>query len=176
MTRPALHLIAILAAALSLSACAPQPRNVAFNEASFTHYAGSGTGTITGTAFTILRDQSTFTANEKAHVRLMPDNEYTREIATRVYDHGEKLLPADPRFQKYVRKISADSDGHFVFNHVVPGHYFVSCHLWWTYPSTSTDSDGNITDTEAQEDQWVYAHVSIKNGQTIEVTGWAQGR
>ncbi|MBV8144852.1 MAG: hypothetical protein JO184_07585 [Gammaproteobacteria bacterium] len=74
-----LRLPTIVAAALSLVSCATEvPRQVAFNEATFTK------------------------------VTLMPVNAYTTEIVQRSYAQQENLQEPDPRFQKYVRQVESD--------------------------------------------------------------------
>src|SRR6187402_3115843 len=119
MKYSSIRLAAILVAALSLCACAPQPRRVLFNEAAFTGYSGSGSGTITGTAFIIMKDRNyQKTASSNAVVKLLPANAYTEEIVTRHYFNREKLEAPDPHLSKYVRRVHADNNGHFTFNGV----------------------------------------------------------
>ncbi|MDR3406734.1 MAG: hypothetical protein P4L99_29885 [Chthoniobacter sp.] len=172
-----LRLIAILTVALSLGACAPQPRRAAFDESAFVPYAHAGSATITGTAFTVLRDNKhERVASRNAVIKLMPANAYTDEIASRHYYDRVKLEPPDPRLAKYVRRVNPDDDGHFTFSHLPAGTYYVSCHLKWTYPSSYTDSDGTIWNTDIDQDQHIYARVSVGSGQTAHVEEWTQGK
>lgn len=177
MKNPTILSATALAATLLITGCA-QPRQVPFNEAAFAGYGGSGSGTIKGTAYTVLRDNQTQrVAMRGATIKLMPANDYTEEIVTRRFYNRTKLEPADPRFQKYVRRIHPDDDdGHFTFSHVPAGTYFVSSHLHWTYPSSWTDSDGVSWDYDAPIDQWIYARVSVGRGQTVHVEDWSQGK
>jgi hypothetical protein len=52
----------------------------------------------------------------------------------------------------------------------------VSCHLRWTYPSSYTDSDGTIWNTDVDQDQYIYAKVPVGNGRTAHVEDWTQGK
>jgi hypothetical protein len=162
-----IFLPAILAGALSLCSCAPLPRKVAYDESAFVPYRGSGSGAIVGTAFVQMRDKTIRTATHLATVKLMPATPYTEEVAKVVFEGGRKLEPPDPRFIKYIRKVHPDDDGHFAFHNLPPGNYYIGSHLHWTYPATSTDGDGNTTSYDADVDQWIYDHVSVKNGQTL---------
>jgi hypothetical protein len=174
MKYPSLVLPAIAAATLMFCSCAQQ-RRVAFNEAAFTRYGGSGSATITGTAFTILRDKSTITADHTGVVKLVPDNDYTEEIANRHFENRVKLEPADPRFTRYVRRTHPDDAGHFTFNHLPPGNYIASCHVRWSFPSSYEDSDGTTWSDTVDDNQWIYARVSVGAGQTLRIDDWAQG-
>jgi hypothetical protein len=177
MKTHSIPLAAFLAAILSLCGCAPQPRQVPFNETAFVPYARSGSATIKGTAFTVLKDNKhERVAGSGATVKLVPANAFTDEIMNRRYYDRVKLEPADPRYAKYVRRTHPDEDGHFIFTHLPPGEYYVSCHLRWDYPSTFTDSDNNIQNTVVDVDQWIYRRVAVQNGQTADVEDWVQGK
>ena len=63
-----------------------------------------------------------------------------------------------------------------MFRGLPPGRYYVSCHLKWTTPSSYTDSDGTIWETEDNSDQWIYSDVTVGNGQTAHVEDWIQGK
>ena len=165
----------LLLAALALGGCA-QDRQVPFDESAFVSYGKSGSSTIKGTAYTVLRNGNERVAIHRAMIKLVPANAYTDEIVTRRYFNRVKLKPADPAYAKYVRRTHPDDDGHFVFRNLPAGSYYVSCHLHWDVPTTFTDNDGNIQDTTCDEDQWVYQKVSVANGQTVDVEDWIQGK
>jgi hypothetical protein len=171
-----LRLPTIVAAALSLGSCAPEvPRQVAFSEAAFAGYGGSGSGQVTGRAVAVLggRDQELAVFTK---VTLMPVNAYTTEIVQRSYVRPENLQEPDPRFQKYVRQVESDGAGNFVFRNVPPGNYYVSCDVTYSYPSYNTDSNGNQVETPLYYDRWIYAKVRVSSGQTTTVESWEQGR
>lgn len=177
MQYPTFLSLTALAASLLVTGCAPQPRQVPFNESAFTGYGGSGSGTISGTAYTVTKGGNEKVAYTNATVKLMPANAYTEEIVTRHFHNRTKLEPADPRFQKYVRRTHpSDDSGHFVFTHVPAGTYYVSCHLRWSYPSTYMDNDGIVQNTDIDQDQWIYAKVTVGSGQTARVENWVQGK
>lgn len=163
------------AASLAFCSCAPLPHTVPFNEAAFAPYSHSGSASVSGTAFTILRDKSQITANQNAVLRIMPANEYTDEITAKRYDRDRKLEPADPRFLRYVRKIHPDENGNFAFHNLPAGNYYVSCHLKWETEGTFVDSDGTIWPTTEDIDQWVYQKISLKSGQSAHIDSWIQG-
>ena len=170
------RLPAIIAAALFLGSCAPeQPRQVAFNEVAFAGYGGSGSGQVTGRAAAF----SGGSAEKLAiftNVNLMPVNAYTTEIVQRLYVKHENLQDPDPRFQKYVRQVESDGAGNFVFRNVPPGNYYASCDVTYSYPSYNTDSNGNQVETELYYDQWIYAKIRVRSGQTAIVESWEQGQ
>ena len=169
--------VASVAMVSLVTACAPQPRKAVFNESAFVPYAGSGSSTIKGTAYTVLRDnKNERVAASGAVIKLVPANAYTDEIVERRYYNRTKLEQADPRYQKYVRRTHPDDDGHFVFNRLPAGDYYVSSHLHWTYDSSYTDSDGTIWPTTVPIDQWIYSKVSVGKGQTVDVEDWIQGK
>jgi hypothetical protein len=175
-TRP-LSLAAALMTSLILGACAPQPRKVPFDETAFVPYARSGSATIKGTAFTVLRDNKhERVASSNAVVKLVPANAYTEELVERRYYNRVKLEQADSRYARYVRRTNPDDDGHFTFPHLPAGEYYVSCHLRWSHPSTYTDADNNIQTTTIDVDQWIYQRVAVKSGETADVEDWVQGK
>ena len=175
MKSPVIPLLS-LGASLFVSACAPLPREVAFNEAAFSPYHGTGSATIVGTAYTVLRNKDTRTATENATIKLVPDNAYTEEVATKRFQANRKLEPADPRYEKYVRRVHPDNDGHFAFRHLPAGKYIVAAHLHWSSTVVNTNDDGTTYDSDVPVDQWIYSRVAVKSGETVKVDDWNQGR
>src|ERR1700761_8416808 len=105
-----LRSILVLTSAVSLLGCV-QARKVPFEESAFVPYARSGSATIKGTAFTILRDNKhERVAGSRAMIKLVPANAYTDEIVNRHYYDRVKLEQADPRYAKYVRRTHPDDD------------------------------------------------------------------
>jgi hypothetical protein len=165
----------LLGAASLLCSCAPQPRLVPYSEASFVPYRGSGTGKVTGHAYTVLRDK-TVELGDNDEMGLMPDTAYTEEIGDRMFTKGQKLVPPDPRFTKYVKYVNSDGNGDFVFDHVKAGDYFVFCDLPFQTEEDETNDDGSTTQMEVWDRQWIYAQITVKDGETINVTNWNQGK
>jgi hypothetical protein len=168
------RLMATAAIFAMCSSCATH--EVAFNEADFTGVLKPGSGTVKGQAFRTLKDDSFHVVNHRGIVRLMPVNAYTDEIVKKKYADARRMVKADPRFRRYVRKTHPDHNGNFTFQNVPPGDYYVSCHALWTYPETEYDADNNPMETEVQDGQWLYVTVSVKNGQTVVIDSWNQGR
>jgi hypothetical protein len=164
-----------LLAGVLLCSCAPQPRLVPYSEAAFVPYRGSGSGTVKGHAFTILRDKTVQIANND-EIGLMPDTAYTEEIEDRLFTKGQKLVAPDSRFTKYVKYGYTDGEGNFAFTHVKAGDYFVFCDLPFEYEEDETNDDGSTTQMEIQDTQWIYAPVTVKDGETMNVTDWNQGK
>jgi hypothetical protein len=163
---------ALLTTAL-LSACAAH--QVPFNEADFARYGGSGTGTVDGQAFRVTADNSRSVQDHHSTVKLIPANAYTDEIVQRKYANRVRLAHPDSRFAKYVRRVRADDNGHFVFRNVPAGEYYVACHAKWSYVGDGTDPDGNPEQVEYGADQWLYVRTAVKSGKTTTVLGWDQG-
>jgi hypothetical protein len=165
---------AIMTAAFFLGSCvAEQPRGVAYNEAAFAGYGGSGSGQVMGRA--VIRGNPVRVAANTI-VALMPINAYTTEIVQRSYAGHEHLQEADPRLQKYVREVTSDGDGNFVFRNVPPGNYYASCDVTWWDVSYNTDSSGNQVEANLNYDQWIYAKVSVRTGQNATVESWDHGQ
>ena len=80
MSSRLIRLPVLLLATLSLWGCA-QDRQVPFDESAFAPYSRSGSATIKGTAFTVLRNGNERTAVGNAVIKLVPANAYTDDIA-----------------------------------------------------------------------------------------------
>jgi hypothetical protein len=179
-----LPLLSLFAATALLCSCAdvptvPQPRQVAFDEAAFAPYRGSGSGTIAGTAtglffgtVQVYHPDTIRTANHLT-VKLMPDNAYTEEMEQRTFTKRIPLVE-DPRFTRYVRETTTDGSGHFSFHGVPPGNYYVSCRFTWpdTYPVYFGDDPWPQSLEPATAEQTLYAKVVIGPGQTVTVGNW----
>jgi hypothetical protein len=154
----------------SWSCATPEvPRLVTFKEADFARTGGTGSGTVAGQAFTVLTDKSVRYGKD-VWLLLLPVNAYTTESIQRKYIAGENLADGPPRYQKYLRSAQADDQGNFAFRHVPPGDYYVGttidCSYWYW------NADG--TKATVNRDQYIYATVSVQNGQTVTVTEWSQ--
>ena len=135
MKHSLLRLPAIVPVALFLGSCAPEvPQQVAFNEAAFSGYGGSGSGQVTGRVAAVI-DVERLAPFTK--VTLMPANAYTTEIVQRSYVQQENLQQPDPRFQKYVRQVESDGAGKFVFRNVYWDH--------WIYAKVWVKSGQTVT-------------------------------
>jgi hypothetical protein len=113
----------VLIILVSACAFAPKQRIIAFNEADFLPYSGSGDSKIIGQAFLKTRggDVKYGAGNE---VVLIPVTPYTREFRERSIIGGERLEQHDQRYFKYRRTTIADGQGGFEFNNIPAGEYF----------------------------------------------------
>jgi hypothetical protein len=141
---------------LFLSSCAliTVPRQVPFNEAEFAPYRSPGSGIIAGQLVTTT--DGVIHIGAGVHVTLLPMTTYTKEMVDREIGHGENLAPSDARLRQYVRLVTTDSEGRFVFDHVPPGEYFVAGLNEWYF--------GN----DAQY-QWACERVTVGKGQKLDI-------
>jgi hypothetical protein len=167
---------ALVAAACLLSSCiSAQVRKVPFDESAFTRYGGSGSGSLTGTAVTTLRDQRT-TADHRDTIKLMPVTPYTDEVVQQVYLAGNTLQPPDPRFLKYLREVHPDDNGNFEFRNLPPGQYYVGCNISVSYDTSYSDANDNMTWSSSSEGRWIYQRISLSSGQRVNVSQWIEGK
>jgi len=155
-SRPLLLQSTILAAFL-FSSCAliGVPRRVPFNEADFAAYRGAGSSTVTGQLIVTSSDGETH-IGDGTHVTLLPVTPYTKEMVDREIGNGENLAGSDPRLRPYVRLVTTDGQGNFVFDHLPAGEYFV-CGLGEWYVGD-----------DAQY-QWACERVAVGKGQAVRI-------
>jgi hypothetical protein len=129
MKIPAIAFIVLL-----LFGCvAPVAQTVPFDDAPFQPYVGTGTSTITGSAF-MKTQGGDVKVGAGDTVELVPSTPYTAEryeIARR----GMPVVPRDPRLAKYVRTTLADAQGNFEFKNIPAGAYFLLCRITWMVPT-----------------------------------------
>ena len=118
--------LSLLAFTLLLSSCAfaVTPRRVAFNESEFAPYRGAGSGSVTG-QLVVTSDDGQTHISDGTHVTLLPVTSYTKEMVDREIGNGENLTSSDSRLHEFVRLVTTDAGGNFVFDHLRPGEYFV---------------------------------------------------
>lgn len=131
------------------------PRRVAFRDAEFAPYRGSGSGMVTG-QLVVVDSDGKIRVGEGAHITILPVTSYTREMVERVIGDGDNLADSDPRLKEFVRLKTTDDNGNFVFDHVRSGQYFVSGLVEW----------GDADNTEYQ---WACERVTVGNGQTVHL-------
>lgn len=111
-----------------------KPMQTSFDEAEFTHFADTGTSSVTGQAFLKTRGGEVRLGAGNT-VQLIPVTSYTTELRTRVTLEGERVGPVDPRIQKYRRTTVADGNGNFEFHNLPAGEYYLACSITWEVPS-----------------------------------------
>jgi len=128
---------------------------VAFNEAEFAPYRGAGSGSVAGQLVVTSDDGETHIGNG-AHVTLLPVTSYTKEMVDREIGDGDDLASSDPRLHAYVRLVTTDGGGNFVFDHLRPGEYFV-CGLGEWYVG------------EDEQYQWACERVTVGPDQAVRI-------
>ena len=99
-------------------------RNVVFNEVEYEPYAKQGEAAITGKLCVKLTDGSD-KCFEGANVFINPVTSYSNEWYNRGWAGKENLERADERAFKFNKMTSTDKDGHFAFENLAPGSYYV---------------------------------------------------
>ena len=161
-----------LAGLIAVCAGCTESRQTPFNEAEFSGTAGHGTGVVTGRAYVLFEDGKAPIKSDT--VLLAPVTNYTTEAIQREYVKGQKLEPADPRLTKYVRAANTDVDGNFVIQDIAPGEYYVAGELDWTSSQLDTDDNGIETLMYTDHSQRIFARVSVRNNQTVQILEWNQ--
>jgi hypothetical protein len=146
--------------ALLLSSCAlidiPRvPRRVPFNEADFAAYRGAGSSMVAGQVIVKSSDGETHIGGG-TEITLLPVTAYTTEMVEREIGNGEYLTASDPRFQPYVHLQKTDDSGHFVFDHVRAGEYYVAALAEWSFADDTTY-------------QWACERITVGTGQTVRI-------
>jgi len=123
--------IAVLVAALALSACVGTPGPAVFSPQESAYVLAAGQGEIVGRAF-LARDGKIVATAAGGSAVLLPATAYHAERMRTLYgDAKQKVLgtgpdpvpPAD--FAKYRRIAKVDGEGRFRFTGVAPGRYYV---------------------------------------------------
>jgi hypothetical protein len=146
----------------ALSSCAFVPlaralRRVPFDESALAGYDRAGSGTVSGQL--VVTDQGQKHFGGGVPVTLIPVTAYTKEMVDRELGDGVYLTTSDGRFKKYVRKTTADHSGHFVFQQVPAGEYFVSGEASWSEPESPDDFVR----------QWACERIRVATGQALRI-------
>lgn len=104
----------------------------AFDSSAVAWSAGEGTAIVEGQAFSKTRggDVKYGAGNE---VVLSPASPYSTEWYTATIQ-GEKIEPGP--LYKYQRRTIADGSGHFEFESLPPGDYYITTSVTWEVPSS----------------------------------------
>jgi len=130
-------------------------RQAQFVESEYVPYAGEGTATICGQAFTkTRRGEFKYGAGNEAY--LNPVTSYSTEWYTVGVIGGRSLNKADRRVLAYNRTTRADGEGRFCFENLPSGDYYLACPVVWRNGPNSTLTGG-----------MAYAQVTVKDGETV---------
>lgn len=160
------------AASIFITSCAvPEaPRREPFREAEFAWAGHSGNGAVEGRAFTELKNGEIWYSNNDV-VTFFPVNAYTTEGIRRLYENGENIGYADDRAGPYLREIRTDSQGYFSLHGLPPGEYYVGTTVDYSYWYWNDDGTKNTV----KKYQYIYATITVRNGQTTHINSWNQG-
>lgn len=118
---------------MAVSGCGSRPYKMqsSYNDADFIQSAKGAVVNISGQAFsrTVGGDVK---YGAGVTVSLFRSNKYTDEIVEAI-NGGWRYVDADPKWQSYIIKTTADANGNFVFKNVAPGVYYLETVLTWQY-------------------------------------------
>jgi len=148
--------IVLITSASCVMTPTPQPRRATFVQAEYDSYAGKGSGSIAGQAFLKTRAGDVkFGAAETVY--LNPVTSYSTEWFERAVLAGEALEMPDERAAPYGRSCIADGSGHFRFEELPAGEYYLACFIIWEYATqfglakTGGTAKARVTVQENQE-------------------------
>jgi hypothetical protein len=165
-----LHRLSFVPFALALASCVVQ-RQAVFNETDARWAATTGTGSVMGRVFAIMKDDSERVARNTT-IDLAPATPYFAEVISVAFARDRKLTPGDPRSKKYVRTVPTNDEGEFEFHHLPAGDYFVGTDVQWNHSILDADSN----EISIKEVVPIYARVTVRAGETVKVTDWTYGR
>lgn len=152
----------ILVFALGLAACQPTTTpnpisqdvaDVAFSPSEAAFIKKPGRAIIDGEAF--LKDAAGGLKHASGEVvRLIPETGYARSRFAKLYG-AEKFVaardipkvPADPAYGEFMRVTKVDERGHFTFDHVAPGKYYIATQVLWKADKSLFAEGGAIYET-----------------------------
>lgn len=150
---------------LLLGGCATmqqqRPREIAFDPAEYSRYAGTGPGVIEGQAFLVTAGGDVKVGAGR-EVILNPVTKYSTEWFTRGVIGGEHLVPADPAVPK-ARTTIADGEGRFKFTGLPLGDYYVACYIDWQVTQYSRSGGTARAVVAVSDSRPVSAVVTIRN-------------
>jgi hypothetical protein len=111
-----------------LTGCAT-PR-VPFPESELTGVQLKGDKTVKGRVFLIdqLEEEQIGAGNE---VTLEPVSSYSDQWYEVTCLNNRSLKKVDPRYEKYVKRVTADAEGKYVLKDIAPGKYYLSSPFYW---------------------------------------------
>jgi hypothetical protein len=113
---------------LLLAGCATQ--RIPFPEAELSALNLVGDKTVRGTVF-LIDQHGEKQVGAGSEVTLEPLSSYSEHWYQFAYLGNRAIGKVDPRYEKYVRRVTADKDGRFSFGGVAPGPYLLTAPLFW---------------------------------------------
>jgi hypothetical protein len=162
--------LVLAVATLGLCSCVVQ-RQAVFNESAAKWSAGSGSGSVVGRVFVVMRIDSE-RVGRSTTIDIAPATDYFKEVIDVAFARNRKLTPGDPRAKKYVRTVPTNDEGEFEFHRLPAGDWFVGTDVQWRHSILDADSN----EVWLKEIVPIFAHVTVKDGQTVKVADWTYGR
>lgn len=136
------------------------PRTAAFQEQEYAPYAGTGTASITGQVSLKTEEGYVTTGGGCKEVYLEPVTTYSSEWFHRQVLQNEPLADPDPRTIPYRRITQASTAGHFTFEQLQPGSYYLACRMVWDrWVMLGTRP------TMFEEVNWVHGRITLNPGE-----------
>ena len=164
MNRSAVYVLMLftLLAMGCAAATPPQPRQAPFILGEYERYAKDrlGTAAITGQAFAVTKFGAVKYAAGKT-IELAPVTTYSREwYQVGVVEEKPLTVSAHPEEQNYIRTTVSDAEGHFAFQQIPPGDYYVYTEVRYDYPCSSSTCSALVKP---------HAQVSVGPNQSVNV-------
>lgn len=120
---------------LNLTSCVqflpPEPR-IPFPVAEYENLLKTGSATVKGRAYVTSKNKITIAAKQ---MELIPVTSYSRQWYEKSYKKGIELTGYDQREMNYVKVDDGLEDGHFIFENVAPGEYYLAGLVYYKEPS-----------------------------------------
>ena len=139
---------------LLLTGCGGMQR-VVFPESELAALKLQGETVISGKVFLIDQfEEEQF--GEETSVYLEPVTSYSKQWYEIKYQQNKSLAEADPRYEKYLKRVTSDKEGKFSLSGVAPGEYLLNGSVFWKAITCS----GNVAKSEIL----VSKRVTVKDG------------
>jgi hypothetical protein len=133
---------------------------IPFPQAEYAKLPTSGTGIVSGRAFLKRGGDILTAAGER--VILNPVTSYSNQWYTLSYIGLNQLEPPDPRINKYLRAVTADAQGKFIFRNVPPGDYYIITVISWQVPAADQEAP-------ASQGARLCKKITVQNGEETRV-------
>jgi hypothetical protein len=121
-----------------LNACAA-PLPIPFNAGSASYILQRGDNAVAGRAYVVSRRGYVRSCMD-GDVRLIPVTPYSKALMSRAFQNfndgyasraAVEALPQNEDFNKFQLRVDCDRSGHFQFEHVADGEYYVLATIYW---------------------------------------------
>ena len=147
---------------LLLGACAvgPLPRQAAFIQTEYAPYDQRGDASISGLVSLRSNEGNVTSGGACKEVLLEPVTSYSTEWFDHEVIKNERLAPPDPRALTYRQTTQMDSAGHFHFEQLPAGSYYLACLMQWDRWIMQ-----GTRPIMFEEVAWVHSRLSLRAGE-----------